>query len=314
MIQPSLLNPQQTHYQRLMKAQSFAVRGVCVASTVGIVGILFLVTGYLFSIGSKSLSLDFFTRLPIAQGMENAPGGMANGIVGTCVLIAMASLVGIPVGLLTGIYLSEYSRDSKLAAPVRFISDVLSGVPSIVVGILGYELLVAPWSYWDGHVRLFGADLRLLPNGEHNGYAGAFALAFIMVPLIARTTEEMLRLVPQSYREASIALGATKARTILTVVVPAATGSLVTGVMLAIARVAGETAPLLFTAMGSRFLTCDLSKPFPSLTAQIYEYATGPVKEQKELAWAGILVLIFMIFILNVAVRFATRDKHAQGN
>jgi phosphate transport system permease protein len=175
--------------------------------------------------------------------------------------------------------------------PTRFVADVLTGVPSIVVGILGYELVV-------------------VPMGTYNGYAGALALAFIMIPIIARTTEEMLRLVPQSYREASIALGATKARTIFRVVLPAATGSVVTGIMLAIARVAGETAPLLFTALGSRLLTTDPSRPFPSLTVQIFTYASGPYPEERRLAWAGILVLITLIFVLNLIIRyFASRTR-----
>lgn len=310
----SILKQPLTAYQKWLRAKSWAMRSLCMAFTAGIVGVLLLITGYLTSIGAKSLSWDFFTRLPIPIGMDHAPGGMANAVVGTIILVALASVIGVPMGLLTGIYLSEYSAFSKLAAPVRFIADVLAGVPSIVVGILGYELLVAPWSYWNGHLNLFGHDWRLLPNGNYNGYAGAFGLAFIMVPIVSRTTEEMLRLVPQSYREASIALGATKARTILSVVVPSATGSLVTGVMLAIARVAGETAPLLFTALGTRLMNMDPARPFPSLTAQIFEYASGPVKEQRELAWAGILVLIALIFILNLAVRLATRSKHAAGH
>jgi len=167
---------------------------------------------------------------------------------------------------------------------------VLAGVPSIVVGILGYELVV-------------------VPMGHHSGWSGAVALAFIMVPIVARTTEEMLRLVPHSYREASIALGATKARTILRVVLPAATGSVITGIMLAIARIAGETAPLLFTAMGSRLLTLDPNHPFPSLTVQIFQYATGPYAAQKQLAWAGILVLIALIFVLNLLIRVAARGR-----
>jgi len=172
---------------------------------------------------------------------------------------------------------------------VRFVCDVLAGVPSIVVGILGYELLV-------------------VPLGHYNGWAGAMALAFIMIPIVTRTTEEMLRLVPNSYREASIALGATKARTIVKVVVPAATGSLVTGIMLAIARVAGETAPLLFTALGTRLLTHNPNEAFPSLTVQIYTYAIWPYEKQKQLAWAGILVLISLIFVLNLTVRYFTRQ------
>lgn len=261
---------------------------VCVLFTVVILGILGLVTGYLISIGGKSLTWDFFTQLP--SGNPAHPGGMKNAIAGTGILIGLASLVGIPLGMLAGVYLAEYGTEWWLAGPVRFISDVLAGVPSIVVGILGYELLV-------------------VPLGHFNGWAGAIALAFIMIPIVARTTEEMLRLVPHSYREASIALGASKARTIFRVVIPAATGSIVTGIMLAIARVAGETAPLLFTALGSRFLTLDPNQPFPSLTKQIFDYSVSPYEQQKKLAWAGILVLISLIFIVNLAIRYVSRPR-----
>ncbi len=177
---------------------------------------------------------------------------------------------------------------------MRFVADVLTGVPSIVVGILGYELFV-------------------VPMGNFNGYAGACALAFIMIPIVARTTEEMLRLVPYSYREASIALGATKARTILQVILPAATGSVITGIMLAIARIAGETAPLLFTALGSRLLTLDPSHPFPSLTVQVFVYATGPYKDEQNLAWAGMLILIGLVFLLNLALRFTVHRLQRGG-
>jgi phosphate transport system permease protein len=271
------------------RAYSRTMFWLCVAFTILIIGLLGLVTGYLISIGAGSLSLDFFTKLPIAQGMSGYPGGMKNALIGTLILISMASVVGIPVGMLTGIYLSEYSANSFLATPTRFMCDVLTGVPSIVVGILGYELVVRP-------------------IGHFNGYAGAVALAFIMIPIVARTTEEMLRLVPNSYREASVALGATKARTITTVVLPAATGSVITGIMLAIARVAGETAPLLFTALGSRLLTLNPNEPFPSLTQQIFDYATKPDPAQQKLAWAGILVLIGLIFVLNLSIRFFARS------
>jgi phosphate transport system permease protein len=260
----------------------------CTLCTLCILAILGLVIGYLFSIGFASVSWDFFTQLP--TGRPENPGGMRHAIEGTLILIALASLVGIPVGVLTGIYLAEYSANAWFATPVRFMCDVLAGVPSIVVGILGYELLV-------------------VPMGHYNGYAGALALAFIMVPIVSRTTEEMLRLVPHSFREASYALGASKARTILGVVVPAATGSVITGIMLAIARVAGETAPLLFTALGSRLLTRNPADPFPSLTVQIYTYATGPYPEQKRLAWSGILVLISLIFLLNLAIRYFASGK-----
>jgi phosphate transport system permease protein len=273
-------------YQRYLNVKSRVFQGLCVAAAAAILAVLGFVTFYLLSRGFSHISLSFFTKLPIPPGMEGAPGGMANALLGTLILIALASAVGIPLGMLAGIYLSEYSANSWLGAPVRFIADVLTGVPSIVVGILGYELVV-------------------VPMGHFNGYAGAAALAFIMIPIVARTTEEMLRLVPHSYREASIALGATKARTILQVVIPAATGSLVTGVMLAIARIAGETAPLLFTALGSRLLTLDPSHPFPSLTVQVFVYATGPYQEEQDLAWAGMLILICLVFALNLVVRLA---------
>jgi phosphate transport system permease protein len=249
---------------------------------LGIITILALVLWYLVSLGARGLSWDFFARVP--TGDLNDPGGMKHAIIGTLVLVGLASVVGVPLGLLTGVYLSEYGHERWLAGPTRFIADVLAGVPSIVVGVLGYELLV-------------------VPMGRFNAWAGAFALAFIMIPIVARTTEEMLRLVPATYREASLALGATKSQTILRVIVPAATGSIITGVMLALARIAGETAPLLFTALGSRLLTLNPSQPFPSLTVQIFTYATGPYREQQQLAWAGILVLVGMLLVVNIAVR-----------
>ncbi len=276
----------------IARVVSMAMYVACAASAALIVGALALVVWYLVSIGWRSLNLAFFTQDPQPYGASGYPGGMRNSLVGTVILIGLACVVGIPLGLLGGIYLSEYRGGSWLTTPVRFTADVLAGVPSIVVGILGYELLV-------------------VPLGHFNGWAGALALAFIMVPIIMRTTEEMLRLVPNSYREASIALGATRARTILRVVVPAASASLVTGIMLAIARVAGETAPLLFTALGSRFLTFDPNYPFPSLTKQIWDYATGPYQEQKQQAWAGILILLVLIFALNVGVRFTVRALSA---
>jgi phosphate transport system permease protein len=277
-----------TAFDHYTRAKSSIIYGLCVVFTVLIVTLLLLVTGYLISLGYKWLDVPFFTKDLVAPGAEGFPGGMRNGIVGSAILIGLASTVGIPVGMLAGIYLSEYSSRSFLATPVRFIADVLTGVPSIVVGILGYELLV-------------------VPIGHYNGWAGSLALAFIMIPLVARTTEEMLLLVPRSYREASVALGATKARTILKVVLPAAFGSVVTGVILAVARVAGETAPLLFTALGSRFLEKNPNEPFPSLTRQIYDGAMSPYHELNQQAWAGILVLLALIFVLNVGVRLTVR-------
>jgi phosphate transport system permease protein len=281
-VENSLYITWSRNYSRLMF-------GLCIASTVAIVGILALVAGYLVSKGAGSLSLSFFTQPPIPSNVGD-PIGMKSPLIGTAVLIILASTVGIPLGMLTGIYLSEYSANSFIAGPTRFICDVLTGVPSIVVGILGYELVVRP-------------------IGNYNGYAGAFALAFIMVPIIARTTEEMLRLVPNSYREASVALGATKARTIMTVVLPAATGSVITGIMLAIARVAGETAPLLFTVLGVESVSYyNPKEPFPSLTVEVFKFANSPEPSQQKAAWAGMLVLIALIFMLNIGIRFFARS------
>jgi phosphate transport system permease protein len=287
-----ILRQERPMYRRYVAIQSALMKALCVLFTAAILLILAFITFYLLANGLKYLSWTIFTQVPIPVGMEGSPGGLKNALVGTLILIGLASAIGIPLGVLAGIYLSEYSARSWLAAPARFIADVLTGVPSIVVGILGYELFV-------------------VPMGHFNGYAGAGALAFIMIPIVARTTEEMLRLVPNSYRDASIALGATKARTILFVVLPAAGGSIITGVMLAIARVAGETAPLLFTALGSRLLTLDPNEPFPSLTVQVFTYATGPWKEEHHLAWAGMLILVGIVFVLNLALRLAVR--HLQG-
>lgn len=269
--------------ERIRRGKSVAMFALCVGAALLIVTILGAVAGYLIKLGWPALSLELFTTLP--TGDHAAPGGLRHAIEGTIILIALAAAVGVPMGMLAGVYMSEYSSERILVTPLRFVCDVLAGVPSIVVGILGYELVV-------------------VPMGRYNGWAGAMALAFIMIPIVARTTEEMLRLVPASYRAASLALGATKAQTILRVVVPSASGSLVTGIMLALARVAGETAPLLFTALGSRLLTRDPSQPFPSLTVQIYTYATGPYEAQKQVAWAGILILVSLLFVLNLAIRW----------
>lgn len=280
-----------TPFERITRTQSAAAYGLAIAAAAAIVAILALVMGYLFYLGGGSMSLEFFTQLPNGHDRGDV-GGMKQAIIGTLLLISMASAVGVPLGVMTGVYLSEYAAGGWLATPVRFLCDVLTGVPSIVVGILGYELVVRPM-------------------GHYSGYAGALSLAFIMVPIVARTTEEMLKLVPASYREAAIGLGATKAETILKVVLPAAAGPMVTGVMLAIARVAGETAPLLFTAAGSRLLTTNPNDPFPSLTVQIYDYVRSPSPDQNRQAWAGIIVLVGMIFVLNLAIRLVISRRTA---
>jgi phosphate transport system permease protein len=270
-------NARRRHFSQLMYV-------LCALFTGLIIAVLGLVTLLMLQKGLAYVSLDFFTKSPELNERGVLAGGMLNGIVGTLILISLASIIGVPLGMLAGVFLSEYGQESWMGTPVRFVADVLTGVPSIVVGILGYELVV-------------------VPMGTHSGWAGAFALAFIMIPIVARTSEEMLKLVPQSYREGSLALGATKAQTILRVVLPSAAGSVVTGVMLAIARVSGETAPLLFTALGVRFLVSDPSQPFPSLTVMIYNYARSPSPEQQNLAWAGILVLLLILFAINLLTR-----------
>jgi len=277
------------------RVTSFVFKALCTAAAFLISGILACVIGYFLSLGGSSIDWALFSQMPQARGMEGYPGGMLHAILGTLELLALASVVGIPAGILTGVFLSEYGSESRLATPARFVCDVLAGVPSIVVGILGYELVV-------------------VPIGHYNGYAGAFALAIVMIPIVARSSEEMLRLVPRSFREASIALGATRAQTILRVVLPSATGGLVTGVMLAMARVASETAPLLFTALGSRLLTLDPSQPMPSLTVHIFNQASGPYREEQAQAWAGMLVLIVLVFALNLAVRLAVRKSTLRVN
>ncbi len=272
--------------RRRKRVTSRVMQGACAGSVLLIAGVLVVIVTYFLVRGGAALNLALLTEVPTARGMPGYPGGLMNGLIGTGILLALASLVGLPIGILTGVYLSEYAANSRLAAPIRFVCDVLAGVPSIVIGIVGYELLV-------------------VPVGHFNGLAGALALAFVMIPIVARATEEMLLLVPRAFREASTALGATRAQTIVSVVLPAATGGVLTGVMLALARVASETAPLLFTALGSRLLTFDPTGPLPSLTVQIFNYATGPYPEEHALAWAGMLVLLVLLLSLNVLVRYA---------
>jgi phosphate transport system permease protein len=285
--------PAESFQNRLSKSISMFMLSLCVSLTALIVSLLLVITGYIAFKGVGGISLAFFTHVP-----TQLPPGILNGIVGTAILLALASVIGIPLGLLTGIYLSEYDQGSRIASPLRFVCDLLSGVPSIVVGVLGYQLLVVPYSIGPFHTP-----------GHNSGWAGAIALAFIMVPIVARTTEEMLRLVPGSYREASIALGSTKATTIMKVVLPSAIGSVATGVMLAIARVAGETAPLLFTAGLVDRIELNPWNPFASITAQVYDFRNSPDPVVQSLAWSGILVLIVLIFALNLAIRYVTRAR-----
>ncbi len=254
---------------------------VFVACTVLALIPLFSVLAYVGLKGVKALNLDFFTRLP--QPVGEPGGGMANAIVGSLTLIGLAAAWGLPVGVGAGIYLAEFGQ-GRVARAVRFVAEVLNGIPSITVGIFVYAVVVMS-------MRRFSA------------LAGGVALGIIMIPIVTRTTEEMLRMVPQSLREASLALGASRGRTVFSVVLRSAVGGLVTAVMLAVARVAGETAPLLFTALNNRFWHTGLDQPIASLPVQIFTYAISPFEDWQAQAWAGALVLTGMILVMNVAAR-----------
>lgn len=235
--------------------------------------------------GLTAVNLDFFTQMPKPVG--EAGGGMANAILGTLVLIGLAALVAVPIGVIAGVYLSEY-RQSPLASAVRFSADVLNGVPSIVIGIFAYAVLV-------------------LPMGRFSALAGGAALGVMMIPIIVRTTEELLRLVPPALRDGALALGATRARAVMTVILPAALPGIMTGILVALARVAGETAPLLFTAFNNRYWSTRLDQPIASLTVQVYTYAISPYEDWHRQAWAGATVLIGAILIFSLLARGVTR-------
>jgi len=267
------------------RARDRIARGLALVCTVAVLAPLVLIIGYLLTKGVTSLSFDFFTQLPKPVGEPG--GGMANAIVGTLLLIVLACAVGLPIGVGTGVFLAEYGH-TRLAWAARFSADVLNGVPSIVIGIYAYTLIV-------------------LPTKTFSAYAGGVALGIIMLPIVARTTEEMLRLVPPSLREAALALGVPSWRTTLRVVIRTARGGIITGIMLAIARVAGETAPLLFTAFGNQFWHHGLGGPISSLPVQIYTYAISPFEDWHRQAWAGALVLVLLVSLCSVLARFATR-------
>ena len=250
------------------------------------VGILLVILGYIALRGIGSLSFSFLidSPRPVGEG-----GGIGNAILGSVVLLGLSSAFGLPLGISVGIYLSEVGK-GRLAGVVRFIVDTLTGIPSIVTGVFAYAVLVLPMKHF-------------------SAFAGGIALALIMIPIVARTTEEMLKLVPHSLREGALALGAPQWRVTLGVVLPAAAAGIATGVMLAIARVSGETAPLLFTAFGSRFFPDGLDRPIASLTVQIYNYAISPYDEWHAQAWAATLVLMTLVLGINIVVRFLTRKR-----
>jgi phosphate transport system permease protein len=248
---------------------------------------LVLILVHLVAKGASSLSLDFFTRMPKPVG--EAGGGMANAIVGTLLLIGVASAIGLPVGIGAGLYLAE-KAGSPFAKAVRFLSDVLNGLPSIVMGIFAWEFLVRP-------------------IGHFSALAGGIALGAMMIPLVTRTTEEMIKLVPTSLREAALALGYTSWRTSLTIVLRTALPGIVTGALVAVARIAGETAPLLFTALGNQFWSTSLREPIAALPLQIFTYAISPYDTAHGQAWAGALVLILVVLTISLLARFATKSR-----
>jgi phosphate transport system permease protein len=239
---------------------------------------------YVVTQGITSLNAAFFTHMPTPVGEPG--GGMVNSIVGSLIVTGLGAVLAIPVGLIAGIYAAEF-RGTRLAAATRFAADTLNGVPSIVIGVFAYAVIV-------------------LPFHQFSAIAGAFALGVMMLPLIMRTTEELLLLVPQTLREGALALGATQARAVFTVVVPAALPGILTGILLALARVAGETAPLLFTAFNNRYFSTDLRQPISTLTVQVFTYATSAYEDWHRQAWAGALVLVAIVLSCSLLARVAT--------
>ena len=246
---------------------------------------LAMILFYVLTRGVTAINLDFFTHMPKPVG--EVGGGMANAIVGTLILITIASSIAVPVGMICGIHLAEYSG-SKFGSAVRFAADVLNGVPSIVIGMFAYAIAVLP-------VKRFSA------------VAGGFALGMLMIPIVVRTTEELLRLVPPGLREGALALGASRSRAVFTVIVPAALPGILTGILVAVARVAGETAPLLFTSFNSPYWSTNIFQPMASLTYQVYTYALSPYDDWRRQAWAGAFLLVMIILTLSIAARFAVR-------
>jgi len=276
----------------LRTAADHAATGLAILATILVVAPLFAIFGYLIYKGASSLNLAFFTQIPKPEG--EVGGGMANAIVGSGVLLAIASLIGVPVGIGGGIYLAEFGRGTRLANGIRFTADVLNGVPSIVMGIAIYALIVSPQKHF-------------------SAFSGGVALGIMMIPTVTRTTEEMLLMVPNAIREAALGLGVPAWRSVLSITLKTASPGVITGCMLAFARVAGETAPLLFTALGNQFWSVSLNEPIAALPLQIYIYAISPYDDQHRLAWAGALVLIALIVLAVSLVRYVASRGILKG-
>ena len=264
--------------RKAVNAVMLSLSGLC---TVLVISVLFFILGYLLWHGASSLSLNFFTKLPKPSGETG--GGMANAVIGSGKVLLLATCIGVPLGFLAGVYLAEYSGKT-FAFTLRYVVDLLNGVPSIVIGIVAYAVVVRPM-------------------GHYSALAGGVALGIMMIPIAVRTTEEFLLAVPNSMREGALALGATKAKTIFTVVVPAAISGLVSGMMLNLARVAGETAPLLFTALGNMFMSPGFLHPIATLPVMIYNYAIAPEEDLHQQAWAAGFVLLTLVLLINVTAR-----------
>ncbi len=257
------------------------------AAMFGIVVLFWILSGVVAR-GVGALNIPFFTHLPVPPGM--AGGGMANAMVGTVVLTLVATLISVPSGLLAGVYLAEYGEDSRIADYSRFSANVLMGMPSIIVGVFVYAVIV-------------------VPLGHFSGYAGAVALAILMLPMVTRTTEDMLRLVPNTLRESALALGAPRWRVTLAIVFRAAKSGLITGILLAVARVSGETAPLLFTALNSPYWFHSLGEPMPNLTVTVFNYAMSPYPDWQQKAWGASLLITGAILLITILARLILREK-----
>ncbi len=270
------------------RAADLIVKGWAVISALLGIGILIWILSGVIIRGIGVINLGFFTQLPTPPGMEG--GGLANAILGTLLMTVAATLLSVPIGLLAGVYLAEFGQDSRVADQSRFSSNVLMGIPSIIVGVFAYTLVV-------------------IPLGHFSGYAGVVALAILMIPVITRTTEDMLRLVPNTLRESALALGAPRWKVTLSVVFRAAKAGLLTGILLAVARVSGETAPLLFTALNSPYWFQSLSGPTPNLTVTIFNYAMSPYDDWQRLAWGASLLITVSVLAFTLLTRFLVRER-----
>ena len=277
--------------ERSLFWRKFRNKTTAVLSTLSALLGLFILSWILYTVilrGVSALNWAFFTELPAPPGMSG--GGLANAISGTLIITVMATIIGVPVGLLAGIYLSEFGQNSKLADVVRFFSNILMGTPSIIIGIFVYGILV-------------------VPVGHFSAYSGAAALSIMMMPVVARTTEDMMQMVPAAIRESALALGAPRWRTTLQIVFRSAKKGLITGVLLAVARVSGETAPLLFTALNSPYWPSGLGEPFANLTVTIFNYAMSPYEDWQRMAWGASLLVALGVLAVTLITRFVLADK-----